>query len=643
MKKNSLNFIIGILTVLILIVVVIMIIPSNGGGNANQESLIFKTNNITVDIKKGDYFKINYELNKDIPITWTSSNPKVASVVDGNVSALSLGSTTIIGTVNYNNSESSIRSIVKVYEGEKGINLSEISFPTSELVISTGTEYVLPITYNPQDSYVTSINYNTDNNAKISFNDNIMQAKEAGDCNIKVTVNDSVYKIIHVIILDEQVETRFVNPLEKIIISKGKMELEIDDKVKIDYRIEPVDGYIYSTKWESSDNQVVSVNNDGELYGLKEGEAEITLTINEKFIGKIKVKVGTRMQDIKIDSSSNLTMKIGDTSQIKTTIIPSNTSNKKLTYKSSNGSVTVSDTGLIKAIKSGKAVVTVSSPDGKINKNINVTVLQRTGVIGGEGIWAYTDSKTTTPLRAGTSFFANLANKGIGSISGNTYRYGEYTYDIDRSTLSSNGINAMVRIYYASGVDLSLANTFTFIGGSGERNWGSFFSAINRDPSMIKTGGIVILISGRNGYSAREAKLGTDFVIAITKQKSGVRNAIGGYSMGGPAAGDAFASGGYDSLFVVCSYFNGVAEKNIKNKEIYVYSPRGDSMLGTTIPMLNKMKSSGYNNVTIVTNNNQLINNYSDTMLVVNPGDAQGSGHTYNNIVNSNMFAFACK
>ncbi|MBP5683734.1 MAG: Ig domain-containing protein [Bacilli bacterium] len=642
MKKNGINIIILILVILIIIIFAVMLIPSNNE-KPKEDSLIFKTNMVKVDIKKGETTRINYELNKEVNISWESSNPNVATVVDGNVSAMGIGSTTITGRVNYNNEVASIRSIINVYEGNKGVNLLEISFPTNELVMRNGDTFVLPITYNPSDGYVTSITYKTDNNNILKTNGNKIEALFPGECNVRVTVNDTISKVLHVIVLEEQVETRFVNPLEKVIISRGKIELEIDDKLKIDYQLEPVDGYVYSTKWESSDNQIVSVNNDGELFGLKEGEAVVTLTINNKFIAKINVKVGTRMQDIKINSSTNLNMKIGDTSQIVTTIVPSNTSNKKLVYKSSNGNVIVSDTGLIKAIKSGKALVTVSSPDGRITKTITVNVLQRTGVIGGDGIWAYTDSKTVTPVRAGTSFFSNLANKGIGSISGNTYHYGNYTYNIDNSSLTSNDVHAMVRIYYASGIDLSLANTFTFIGGAGERNWGSFFSAINRDPSMIKTGGIVILISGKNGYSAKEAKLGTDFVKAITKQKSGVRNAVGGYSMGGPAAGEAFASGGYDSLFVVCSYFNGVAEKNIKNKEIYVYSPVGDSMLDTTINMLNKMKSSGYNNVTVVTNNSKLINDYSSNMLIVNPGRDQGSGHGYNNIVNSNMFAFACK
>ena len=65
----------------------------------------------------------------------------------------------------------------------------------------------------------------------------------------------------------------------------------------------------------------------------------------------------------------------------------------------------------------GAAVVTVSSEDGKVSKKINVTVYPKSGVISGEGIWAYTDSKVVNPVRAGSSFFQGLANKAMDDSS----------------------------------------------------------------------------------------------------------------------------------------------------------------------------------------------------------------------------------
>ena len=202
----------------------------------------------------------------------------------------------------------------------------------------------------------------------------------------------------------------------------------------------------------------------------------------------------------------------------------------------------------------------------------------------------------------------------------------------------------MVRIYYPNGKDLSKVNTFTFIGGAGERNWGSFFSAIEKDTSMIKTGGIVILVSGRSGYNYQDAINATNFVKAIVKQEKGMKNSVAGYSMGGPEAGKAAHISNYDRLVIVDSYIDSSDIASLQNKEIYIYSPTGDSMAKHTTTTLNRIASNGnFKNVTLISNNSNFINNYSKSMLVVNPGSAQGSGHGYTCIVKSNMFAFINK
>ena len=633
MKKYKIILVILLIACISLIVLLFL---------KKDDSLIFNNNSIDIEIKKGERKKIDYVLNKELNITWSSDNPEVAVCYNGEVIGNSIGTTIITGKIKYNNEDRVIKSVVSVYEGVKGVNLTTISLPTNEMIMKVGTEYLLPINYIPKDSYISSISYIIDNNI-VSISNNKIKALGTGECNVQIIVNNNIKENIHVLITNDNVNNGFIKSLKNVIINKDNYELEVGSEEIIKYQIEPSDAYIYNTKWEIENEKIASVSNNGKITALSDGETIISLTINDKFINKMKVKVVTSMSDIQINSKTSIDMRINDTSQILTSIIPNNAWNKKIIYKSNNDSVTVSETGLIRAVKSGKSVITISSLDGKINKIINVNVLPRVGVISGDGIWGYLDNKTVVPLRADINFFTSLAKNGIGTISNNIYTYSKYSYDLDNSVLSGNGLTALVRIYYPPSTDLSLLNTFTFIGGKGELNWRNYFSAINNDPSNIKTGGIIILISGKTKYSANEARLGTDFVKEIVKQKSGRKNAIGGYSLGGPAAGDAFAMGGYDSLFIFNSYFSKVSEKDIKNKEIYVYSPKRDSMIETTRTMLNAMIINNYSNVTIVTNNNDLINAYKEKMLIVNPDSLQGSGHGYINITNSNVFAFACR
>jgi putative aldouronate transport system substrate-binding protein len=83
------------------------------------------------------------------------------------------------------------------------------------------------------------------------------------------------------------------------------------------------------------------------------------------------------VKSIKLNSSK-ITLQIGKTFALKATIIPSNASDKKLTYSSSNINIaTVDKNGKIKAIKAGNAVITAaSSSNKKITAKCSVAVTQ---------------------------------------------------------------------------------------------------------------------------------------------------------------------------------------------------------------------------------------------------------------------------
>lgn len=74
--------------------------------------------------------------------------------------------------------------------------------------------------------------------------------------------------------------------------------------------------------------------------------------------------------------NDTLTLNVGDTSQIDVTVQPTDADNKTVTYSSNNKAVaTVSDSGLIEAVKSGNATITVKSANnGQATSKVKVTV-----------------------------------------------------------------------------------------------------------------------------------------------------------------------------------------------------------------------------------------------------------------------------
>ena len=79
------------------------------------------------------------------------------------------------------------------------------------------------------------------------------------------------------------------------------------------------------------------------------------------------------VEEIKISLDDN-ELKINQEKQINLTVLPTNATNQKVTYTVSNDVVTVSSSGLIKAIKEGTSVITATSEDGKKVSNLTVHV-----------------------------------------------------------------------------------------------------------------------------------------------------------------------------------------------------------------------------------------------------------------------------
>lgn len=73
--------------------------------------------------------------------------------------------------------------------------------------------------------------------------------------------------------------------------------------------------------------------------------------------------------------NNNVSLSVGDTCQLQTTVAPANATNKGVTYQSSNTKVaTVNAKGLVKAVSVGTTVITVTAKDGGYQAKVTITV-----------------------------------------------------------------------------------------------------------------------------------------------------------------------------------------------------------------------------------------------------------------------------
>lgn len=102
----------------------------------------------------------------------------------------------------------------------------------------------------------------------------------------------------------------------------------------------------------------------------------ISLT-NPNVVNKSVEVIITAGANISVENVSlnqtTATLHVDDTIQLTPSIIPSNATNKQVTWSSNNGNCTVSN-GLVTAVSEGTSIITVTTVDGNKTANCNITV-----------------------------------------------------------------------------------------------------------------------------------------------------------------------------------------------------------------------------------------------------------------------------
>lgn len=121
--------------------------------------------------------------------------------------------------------------------------------------------------------------------------------------------------------------------------------------------------------WASSNTKVATVDQNGVVKGVKAGKAKITLTVQnpgdaQALVLSKDVTVKQYVTSIKLNATKK-TIYNGKSFTLKATVNPKNAAYKAVTYKSSNRKIaTVTSKGVVKGIKPGRVVITVTAKDG---------------------------------------------------------------------------------------------------------------------------------------------------------------------------------------------------------------------------------------------------------------------------------------
>ena len=109
---------------------------------------------------------------------------------------------------------------------------------------------------------------------------------------------------------------------------------------------------------------------------------------------------------------NELNLKVGEESTLQATVTPSNATNKKLKWQSSNNAVATVTEGVVKAIGKGNAVITVTTEDGNKTATCNVNILEK-GYTFKDGVLTIEEPNTIIESKdIGTNTITTLEIKG---------------------------------------------------------------------------------------------------------------------------------------------------------------------------------------------------------------------------------------
>lgn len=159
-------------------------------------------------------------------------------------------------------------------------------------------------------------------------------------------------------------------------------QMQSNEHTNLLFEVQPSDAFDKRLKWSRDNEEVATVDENGEVYAHKSGTATITVTTYDGSVSNsCEIIVAKPVTGVSIEPAEVELTELGKTAQLTAKIQPEDATNKNVTWKSSNESVCiVSNKGELLTTGYGKTVVLATTEDGNYVGTCIVTVSEETGI-----------------------------------------------------------------------------------------------------------------------------------------------------------------------------------------------------------------------------------------------------------------------
>jgi uncharacterized protein YjdB len=256
------------------------------------------------------------------------------------------------------------------------------------LALDVGGSETLVATVLPTNAENKNVTWNSSNTAMAQVsNSGLVTAVAKGNAVITVTTEDGNKEAICNVSVKEVVISDIA--VTGVTMNKNTLTLTVGGSETLIATVAPANATNKNVTWSSSNNAIATVSANGAVNALSAGSANIIVTTADGgFTATCAVSVTSGSTNVPVTgvTLNKITtgLLVGGTETLYATVLPSNATNKAITWSSSNTSIVTVTNGLITGIAAGTANITVTTADG--NKTANCGVLVSASAVAPTGV-----------------------------------------------------------------------------------------------------------------------------------------------------------------------------------------------------------------------------------------------------------------
>jgi uncharacterized protein YjdB len=479
-------------------------------------------------------------------VSWSSSNPSIAAVSQGGiVTGVAPGSAAITVTTQ-DGGKTAVCAVTVIAVPVVGVSLDRTS-----LVLSHGDSEVLAATVQPENATNKNVSWSSSNAGAASVNGGLVTAVSPGGAVITVTTQDGGRTATCAVQVNAV-------PVTGVSLNKTSIALAHGDSETLVATVLPGNATDKSVSWSSSNAGVASVDG-GLVTAVSPGGATITVTTQD---GGWAATCAVQVNAVPVTgvtlNKTSLTLAIPSGETLIATVLPSNATDKSVSWSSSNPNIApVSSVGHVTGVAEGSAVITVTTHDGGKTATcaVQVEVVRVTGVTLDKAslVLAVADSETLVA----TVQPSNATNQGVSWSSSNA-GVAAVNGGLVTGVLAGT---ATITVTTADG-NITATCAVTVMGTGDVYVVGNERNASNSERATLWKNGVIqglsevrsnansVFVSGDDVYVAGyEAETSSSNSLRATLWKNGVAQRLSNQNNGNSYAHSVFVSG--DDVYVV--------------------------------------------------------------------------------------------